>query len=74
VIMFWRMPSVNSGRVIIPSVTTGTPIEAGGLLCEYKNTAESLLNHSRNLDSIRQAVVIESGEFMYDGHIIQGLL
>jgi len=55
-------------------VTTGTPIEAGGLLCEYKNTARVAAESLKKLgfDSTR-LVMIESGEFMYDRTYNSGL-
>jgi len=56
-------------------VTTGTPIEAGGLLCEYKNTARVAA------ESLKETW-IRFDQAGYDrnpvsscmtGHIIQGL-
>ena len=55
-------------------VTTGTPIEAGGLLSEYKSTARVAAESLKRLgfDSTR-LVVVETDEIMYDRTYNSGL-
>ena len=55
-------------------VTTGTPIEAGGLLSEYKNTAKVAAESLKKLgfDSTK-LVVVETDEIMYDRTYNSGL-